>query len=189
MTWRDLLACEARLSRFHITPTTARVELPRFREPAQAPAAVNRRPGNPTYAVIRPAILRKWLLAGVIGWHSRRMSDSHPTILYPFRKRDPLTGKWYRARWKASLEEIESHNGEWIVDGEPEECRSFYKAGPDAEHMQSPRSPTLPPPAADEIERFLARVFLRRYATYCARRKRYAQAQGAAALWRELSLR
>jgi hypothetical protein len=38
--------------------------------------------------------------------------------LNPFRKRDPLTGKWYCTRWKASLEEIE-RNG-WIVDGEPE---------------------------------------------------------------------
>ena len=72
------------------------------------------------------------------------------------------------------------------MDGEPEEYRSFYKAGPDAEHMQSPRSPTLPPSAADEIERFLACVFLRRYATYCVRRRRYAQAQGAPGLWREL---
>ena len=112
------------------------------------------------------------------------MSDDAPTILYPFRKRDALTGKWYRARWKASLADIEREGG--IVDGEPEEYRSFYRAGPDAQHMQSPRSPTLPPLAADEIERFLACVFLRRYAAYCVRRKRYAQAQGAAALWREL---
>jgi hypothetical protein len=109
------------------------------------------------------------------------MSDHAPNPL-PFRKRDPLTGKWYRARWKASLEDIESHNGEWVVDGEPEEYRSFYKAGPDAEHMQSPQSPTLPPPAADEVERFLARVFLRRYVTYCARRRRYAQAGGGGAV-------
>jgi hypothetical protein len=29
-------------------------------------------------------------------------------------------------------------------------------------------------------------VFLRRYATYCVRRKRYVQAEGAAALWQEL---
>src|SRR5260221_14711972 len=114
------------------------------------------------------------------------MSDDEPIVLYPFRLRDPLSGKWYRARWKASLEEIESHAGEWVGDGDPDVYRSFYKAGPDAEHMQSPRSPTLPPPAADEIERFLACVFLRRYVTYCVRRKRYAQAQGAAGLWREL---
>jgi hypothetical protein len=45
----------------------------------------------------------------------------------------------------------------------------------------------LPPPAVDDLERLLALLFLRRYATYCVRRKRYAQAQGAAELHRELS--
>ena len=41
-------------------------------------------------------------------------------------------------------------------------------------------------PGLAELERFLAQLFLRRYATYCVRRKRYAQAQGAAMLFREL---
>ena len=45
------------------------------------------------------------------------MSDD-TIVLYPFRKRDPVTGKWYRARWMASLEDIERLGG--IVDGEPE---------------------------------------------------------------------
>jgi len=40
------------------------------------------------------------------------MSEDERNVRYPFRKRDPLTGKWYRARWKASLAEIESHAGE-----------------------------------------------------------------------------
>jgi len=46
--------------------------------------------------------------------------------------------------------------------------------------------PHREPPGLDDMERFLADVFLRRYATYCVRRKRFAQAQGAATLWREL---
>ena len=45
---------------------------------------------------------------------------------------------------------------------------------------------TKPPldlaPALDELERFLARLFLGRYVTWCARRGRFAQMQGAALL-------
>jgi hypothetical protein len=124
------------------------------------------------------------------------MSDDESAILYPFRKRDPLTGKWYRARWKASLADIERCGG--MVDGEPEVRRPLgpmagfhpYRDPPSRHveplqmHPQRER-----PPAIDQLEHFLACAFLRRYATYCVRRKRYAQAQGAAALWRELSLR
>ena len=36
--------------------------------------------------------------------------------------------------------------------------------------------------AVDGLEAFLVKVFLRRYVTYCARRKLYAQMQGAARL-------
>ena len=43
------------------------------------------------------------------------------------------------------------------------------------------------PPGIEPFERFLTGVFLRRYVTYCVRRKQYAQAQGAAGLWRELT--
>jgi hypothetical protein len=41
------------------------------------------------------------------------------------------------------------------------------------------------PPRIDATERFLLRVFLRRYITWCARRQRFAQMQGAARLYRE----
>jgi len=41
-------------------------------------------------------------------------------------------------------------------------------------------------PTLNDAERWLARLFLRRYATYLVRRRRYAQAQGAAILAREL---
>jgi len=115
--------------------------------------------------------------------------------LYPFRKRDPLTGKWYRARWKASLEEVE-RNG-WIVDGEPEIRTSLGSTSgfrPWGDPLGRPRLDPVElhphradPPSIDRMERWLARLFLRRYATYCTRRGRFAQAQGAATLWRELA--
>jgi len=42
------------------------------------------------------------------------------------------------------------------------------------------------PPAIDALERFLVALFLRRYVTYCARRGRFAQMQGAARLRDEI---
>lgn len=122
------------------------------------------------------------------------MSADQPTILYPFRKRDPLTGKWYRARWNASLAEIEASGGDWVADGPPVEFRSlgatsnfqpYRPATPrhEALHLHPQRDS---PATVDTLERFLAGVFLRRYATYCVRRRRYAQAQGAAELHLEL---
>jgi hypothetical protein len=43
-----------------------------------------------------------------------------------------------------------------------------------------------PPPIEDKLERFLLLVFLRRYVTQCARRRRFAQMYGAARLYREV---
>jgi hypothetical protein len=43
-------------------------------------------------------------------------------LLYPFRARDPLTGKWYRARYKAERQEIAARYGEWEIIG-PAEIR------------------------------------------------------------------
>ena len=40
-------------------------------------------------------------------------------------------------------------------------------------------------PRIDATERYLLRVFLRRYITWCARRRRFAQMQGAARLFAE----
>jgi hypothetical protein len=40
------------------------------------------------------------------------------------------------------------------------------------------------PPLDDDLERTLVQAFLRRYVTYCARRGRYAQMNGAARLLR-----
>ena len=42
-------------------------------------------------------------------------------------------------------------------------------------------------PQLDEVERFLVLLFLRRYFTYCARRARSAQMNGAAELHRKIA--
>ena len=42
-------------------------------------------------------------------------------------------------------------------------------------------------PSLDACERFLALVFLRRYVTYCARRRWFAQMHGAGILARSLT--
>jgi len=43
------------------------------------------------------------------------------------------------------------------------------------------------PLAIDATERFLLRLFLRRYITLCARRRRFAAMLGTARLFREVS--
>ena len=57
--------------------------------------------------------------------------------------------------------------------------------------MEEPQSELQPhlakPPAIDELEAFLATLFLRRNVTYCTRRKRYSQVQGAARLLRSVT--
>lgn len=49
-----------------------------------------------------------------------------PTVLflYPFRYRDPLSGKWVKARYIAERHEIAKRYREWKVTGEPEVRRS-----------------------------------------------------------------
>jgi hypothetical protein len=42
------------------------------------------------------------------------------------------------------------------------------------------------PARIDATERYLLRVFLRRYITWCARRRRFKQMQGAARLYRKI---
>ena len=98
-----------------------------------------------------------------------------------------------------SLAEINAHHGEWIIDGPPETYRQLgatsgfqieRRPAPERDRLQlHPQRESPRPRAIDQLERFLACLFLRRYATYCVRRRRYAQAQGAAALWREMGTR
>ena len=41
-------------------------------------------------------------------------------ILYPFRYRDTLTGKWVHTRYLAERHEIEARHKEWEIVGLPE---------------------------------------------------------------------
>jgi hypothetical protein len=126
-----------------------------------------------------------------------------PLEYFPFRYRDPLTGKWIRARYVAERHEIAERYVEWEIIGPPE-IRSGGASmfspwaklarGPAAhlppveepppDHGPTPDPPPVeqPPPIEDQLERFLVLVFVRRYVTYCARRRRFAQMEGAARL-------
>ena len=65
--------------------------------------------------------------------------------------------------------------------------RSCLRAGCRWAIGEPPVKPSVQHPSAlDEIERFLALVFLRRYVTYCARRRRFAQMNWAARLFAKL---
>src|SRR5690349_13412808 len=122
-------------------------------------------------------------------------------ILYPFRYRDQVSGKWKRARHVAELHEIAAQNVEWEIIGPPEirevdpEARYFHPypivAHAELKRLQEPALQINPhleqPPAIDAAERFLVALFLRRYVTYCARRRKFTQMQGAAKLHREVA--
>jgi hypothetical protein len=41
-------------------------------------------------------------------------------VLYPFRFRDLLTGKWVRARHKLQVPELQRHYADWEITGAPE---------------------------------------------------------------------
>lgn len=43
----------------------------------------------------------------------------YPLYLYEFRYRDPLTGKWRKARYRAELHELRERYAEFEVQGEP----------------------------------------------------------------------
>jgi hypothetical protein len=121
---------------------------------------------------------------------------------FPFRFRDPVTGKWVRARYRAERHVIAERyrNTEWEITGPPEirnvdpQARYFspWRVMPHAEVMRMFEPPLqinphlAKPPAMDAPELFLAALFLRRYITYCARRRHLAEMQGAARLLEEL---
>ena len=122
--------------------------------------------------------------------------------LYPFRYRDPATGKWVRARYRATQQEIARRYAEYEITGPPEireigegtryfnphfklmtntELRRFSELPPELQpHLATP-------PGIDAVEASLVRLFLRRYVTYCARRRRYGAMTGAARLFAEVS--
>jgi hypothetical protein len=109
-------------------------------------------------------------------------------LLYPFRFRDPQTGKWTRARYRASLADIEGRYADWELIGEPE-----YRSGDG--QMFSPfrrlgfEEMLEVEPTVDPCEARLAACFLRRYVTWCARTRRFAAMQGAAGLLGQLNAR
>ena len=116
--------------------------------------------------------------------------------LFPFRYRHELTGKWVRARYVASKDEVAARHAEWEIAGPPEirevdaheRYFSPWKVIPHAELMRISELPPemqpqlATPPTIDELESFLVGVFLRRYVTYCTRRRHYAQMNGAVRL-------
>jgi hypothetical protein len=126
-----------------------------------------------------------------------------PLELFPFRYRDARTGRWVKARYKGTPEEIAIRYAEWEITG-PAELRSDvggafnpYRFVPHAElrrlQEEAPEiNPHLArPPAVDAIEWVVVgcvvvAIFLRRYVTYCACRRRYSQMESAARLHREI---
>ena len=116
--------------------------------------------------------------------------------LFPFRYRDPRTGKWVRARYVAERHEIKARYAEWEITGPAEirdvnpDARYFtphFNAMMNAELRRFRERPPELQPTLDALEVFLVQLFLRRYVTYCARRRRFAAMNGTARLYAEAS--
>jgi hypothetical protein len=114
--------------------------------------------------------------------------------LYPFRFKDPVTGKWIRARYRARLADIASRYATFEITG-PAAIPAAPSSGFDPHrklmtHAELARRADAPveldPPLPDALERTLVQAFLRRYVTWCARSGRYAQMNGAARLLRAI---
>ena len=121
--------------------------------------------------------------------------------LFPFRYRDPVTGKWVRARYRAELREIARRYADYEITG-PAEIREVdpaarrftphFKLMTNAElRIASEPPPELQPhlatpSAVTAPEAALVLLFLRRYVTWCARHRRFAAMNGAAHLYAEL---
>ena len=117
-----------------------------------------------------------------------------PIELFPFRFRDRVTGKWVRARYVATREEIAARYAEWEIIGAPdirgdEPARMFgldQTGGTGAVSLLRSDEPPELEPAINAAERLLLCLFLRRYVTWCARHRRFAAMQGAAQLHSEV---
>jgi hypothetical protein len=48
--------------------------------------------------------------------------------LFPFRYREPLTGRWVKARYKATREDIAARHAEWEITGSAELRRPIGRA-------------------------------------------------------------
>ena len=121
--------------------------------------------------------------------------------LFLFRYRDVRTGKWIRARYRAERHEIAARYAEFETIGPPEireTDRDRHRFSPHAGAAERGRRamgkeaqgrvanqaiPAIVEPASLRgLERVLLLVFLRRYVTYCARRRQFAAMNGAARL-------
>jgi hypothetical protein len=122
-----------------------------------------------------------------------------PLVLYRFRYRDPLTGRWTRARYRATVAEIAARHAEWVLeDGEQRVVEAatvgaLATAPPGSSRGREGRCSgdvvLEATSAIDGSEAALVACFLRRYVTYCARRGRYAAMNGAARLLRSVAPR
>jgi len=114
--------------------------------------------------------------------------------VFPFRYRHERTGKWTRARYKATREEISARYKGREIDG-PAEIRGdswgggFRPFGPLVTHAELMRieeqAPDMAPGPNDE-EREFTRLFLRRYVPWRARSRRLDHIDGAARLYQRL---
>src|SRR5262249_25815650 len=86
---------------------------------------------KPTPSALQPGSLREATRSLVVSttatlpgceYRRFRILMTPPLELYPFRFRDPRTGKWVRARYRATLAEIKARYREWEIDG-PAEIR------------------------------------------------------------------
>jgi hypothetical protein len=118
-----------------------------------------------------------------------------PIVLLAVRYRDRGTRRWTVARYKATRDEISARYAEWEIIGPAEmrapSWRAFDPHRVDPGRPQEPAPQINPhrdrPPALDAVECLLTLLFLRRYVAYCARRRRFAQTEGAARLYREVA--
>ena len=121
--------------------------------------------------------------------------------LFLFRYRDARTGIWIAARYCAELHEIAARYAEFEVIGAPEireVDRDRPRFSPHGDERQpagaAPQGPApdgdsgrslsavIDPASLRGLERSLLLLFLRRYVTYCARRRKFAAMNGAARL-------
>lgn len=75
--------------------------------------------------------------------------------LYLFRYRNPLTGKWVRARYVAERHEIAARHKEWEITGTPE-VREGGQSGyfPPFRPAKAPPSNMDRSPMLDDADRF-----------------------------------
>lgn len=61
--------------------------------------------------------------------------------LFPFRFRDPITGRWKRARHKLELHELQALEEEWEITGAPD----IHQVDPNARYFSPWPRPTGDP--------------------------------------------